>query len=106
MRSTQDKFLELLDKSLPKTTEVVRDMAYVNTGTLRIQPKDSFGSLVQIDYNFQPTSVTLFVKPSDAVGSIATVVGYQGQIVLPPESERLGLVIENIVEYVKAAVEA
>lgn len=64
MRDIQDKFEERLkEEFVPQQYEVVNNRQYGNTGTIYIQPVESFECVLMIKYGFYDNYCTFNITP-------------------------------------------
>lgn len=83
-RSSQTKFLDILESSLPDGLELVVDYRFSNTGIARVEAKHSMEPKLRFDFNFQQDYFTLEdVRPKvpgmgiDHHGKQTITVGFQ-----------------------------
>jgi hypothetical protein len=99
MSDIQTKFENRLERSLPSNIEVVNNRQYSNTGTIYIQPKDSFRSFLEITYSFQDSYATFTITPTLGISEYR-VEGESNKILINAPFEGLDILLKDIVRYV------
>ena len=95
--NTQDKFTSLLEKAIPDHLQMIDNRKYSNTGTILIQPHDTFECFLSIRYDFQDTYCTFEITP--IISTHYRVEESSNMVYIPTPYEKLTRLINDITEY-------
>lgn len=100
MSDIQDKFEFRLSKALPKNIEMVNNRQYSNTGTIYIQPQDTFKCILEIKYSFQDDYAKFTITPTLGLDYRIIKDGASNEILINAPFEGLNILLKDIIRYV------
>lgn len=100
MSNIQDKFEDRLNKALPTNIEVVNNKQYSNTGTIYIQPRNSFKCILEIKYSFQDNYAAFTITPTLGLDYRVNKDGASNEVLINAPFEGLNILLKDIVRYV------
>jgi hypothetical protein len=100
VRTTQEKFFGLIEAGLHARYELVVDHDFSNTGTARIQPRNSIKTLRQVKFSFDTSATHLTITPP--LKGIGRTAPDGSTIVYATSPGELQTVVDYILEDLRA----